>query len=43
MSNVLFIVYRQVFDELVRFVRASYMETDDERIARMNKVCLTGT
>lgn len=30
--------YRQVFDDLVRFVRASYVETDDERIARINKV-----
>lgn len=28
---------KHVFDELVRFVRASYRETDDERIARMNK------
>lgn len=31
--------YRQVFDDLVRFVRASYVETDDERMARINKVC----
>ena len=30
--------HRHVFDDLVRFVRASYRETDDERIARMNKV-----
>lgn len=28
---------KHVFDDLVRFVRASYRETDDERIARMNK------
>ena len=33
-------VFRQVFDDLVRFVRASYVETDDERMARMNKVCV---
>lgn len=29
-----------MFDDLVRFVRASYVETDDERMARMNKVCV---
>ncbi|XP_078362971.1 EF-hand calcium-binding domain-containing protein 5-like isoform X2 [Oculina patagonica] len=31
---------KQVFDDLVRFVRASYVETDDERIARINKARL---
>ena len=33
-------VFRQMFDDLVRFVRAGYVETDDERIARMDKVCV---
>lgn len=28
---------KHVFDDLVRFVRASYIETDDERMARVNK------
>lgn len=31
---------KQVFDDLVRFVRASYVETDDERMARINKARL---
>lgn len=33
-------LFRQVFDDLVRFIRAGYVETDDERMARMNKVCV---